>query len=544
MVRSIQSEYEGGNLAGILLVSDGIFNSGYSPDLISNFTPIYTLGLGDTVQKSDLSIIDVKHNQTAYQDNIFPVEVSIKNNGIGPARSILRIYEGNLLKSQKTIEFTPENRLVQHLFEIEANEPGKQRINIYLEPVENESTIINNQYSFYIDVVEGQQKVLIIADAPIPDVKAIRLAIEKKENFDVELYEGDQINLKSFDLVVFLQVPNSNKSINLYQDILEAEIPQLFFVGSLTNISQLKNAGLFNINQVRNQYDQVSVGLNNEFTDFTLSEEINDWIADVPPLLVPFGDIILPPNNQVVLYQKVGSIVTNKPVLYFAEESTRYGVVIGDGLWKWRLNEYYRYGETVRFDELITKTVMYLAAKPDNRQFKLYPVKDEYEVGQNIKFAAETYNELFEPVYGEQVTIRLSKGEDLNTYTFTPLDGSTEVSVGILEDGIYNYEGYTVINGVRHAASGQFTVDNPNIEASELTADFTTLKNLSLVSDGKFYTMNQMNRLINDLESLEAPSIIHTREKEVLLLNLPWILILIILLVSGEWLVRKMMGGY
>ncbi|MEN8249370.1 MAG: hypothetical protein ABFS32_10600 [Bacteroidota bacterium] len=544
MVRSVQSEYEGGNLAGILVVSDGIFNTGYSPDLISTLTPIYSLGVGDTIQKKDLSIIDVKHNQTVYQDNKFPVEVSIRNDGIGPSSSLLKIYQGNQLMDQKKINFLPETRLVQHLFQIDAEDPGKQRIRIVLAPLDDESTSANNEYNFYIDVVEGQQKILIVSDAPVPDIKAVRLAIEQNENIKVALYGEGTLNLNTYDLIILMQLPNAKKSNEVYREILSTDIPKLYFVGSLTDISRLKSDAIFNITHVRNQYDQVTVNLNKEFTGFTLVDEMDEWLSDVPPIHVPFGDISMPPNSQVVLFQKVGNIATHKPVLYFAEEGTRFGVFVGDGLWKWRLNEYYRYGETTRFDELVSKAVMYLAAKPDKRQFKLYPAKSGYEVGENIKFTAETYNELFEPLFGEQVTIQISKDEDVKSYTFTPMEGSQDVSLDILDEGIYDYKGFTTLNGVKHQVSGQFTVDNPNIEAAELTADFSSLSNLSLASGGRFYTMTQMEAMMDDLQSLDVPSVIHTRDKEILLLNLPWILALIILIVSGEWLIRKMFGGY
>jgi hypothetical protein len=240
----------------------------------------------------------------------------------------------------------------------------------------------------------------------------------------------------------------------------------------------------------------------------------------------------------------VGTVDTKRPIIYFSEGEQKHGVIIADGLWKWRMNEYKEFGETTRFDELITKTIMLLASKPDNRQFKLYPLKDSYEVGEDIIFVSETYNELFEPLFGEPVNLRITYGDDVRNYAFTPLAGSQRMSVDDLPAGLYNYTAYTTLNGKRHQVSGQFSVENPDLEAADLTADHIMLRKLALESGGKFYNSNELDNLKSDFARIEAPTIIHTQERELLLLNLYWILIALIILVSGEWLTRKMMGGY
>ena len=544
MVRTAQSEYEGSNLAGVLVVSDGIFNTGFSPDFISTFTPIYGLGIGDTIPRKDLSIIDVRHNKTVYQDNKFPVEVSIRNEGLGPASTQLKVYQNNKLIDQTKIDVSPDTRLIQHQFTISADEAGKQRISIVLSSLPGEYTDVNNRANFYIDVIEGQQKVLIIADAPSPDIKAIRLAIEKNEHFLVDVNVGEAISTLDYDLIILNQLPGRTGNRQKYQQIIEAEVPKLFIVGSATNIRQLNNDGVLNFSRSNNQSDQVTADLSPEFNSFTFVNDIEELLDDVPPVSVPFGEIDIQPVDEVLLYQRVGSVMTAKPLIYFSDAEIKQGVIIGDGFWKWRLNEYQKYSESARFDELITKIVMYLASKPDNRQFKMYPVKDNYEFGDNIQFIAETYNELFEPIFGERVSLTITSEEFSKEYSFTPLEGSREINIDNLPEGIYQYAARTNLNGQSHQVRGQFTIENPNLEAADLTADFTVLRKLANESEGQFYTGNQLDKLKSDFEQIEAPTIIHTQKKELLLLNLPWILAILILLITGEWLTRKIMGGY
>src|SRR6185436_8609107 len=77
VLRQIEAEYDGRNLASVVLVSDGIYNTGVSP-LYSVFkTPIYTVGLGDTIQKKDLILNQVHYNKVAYQGNKFPIQAEV-----------------------------------------------------------------------------------------------------------------------------------------------------------------------------------------------------------------------------------------------------------------------------------------------------------------------------------------------------------------------------------------------------------------------------------------------------------------------------------
>jgi hypothetical protein len=271
---------------------------------------------------------------------------------------------------------------------------------------------------------------------------------------------------------------------------------------------------------------------------------MNEWLADVPPMTVPFGNLVLPATAQVILNQKVGAVRTERPIMYVLEDETKTGVVLGDGFWKWRLDEYRKYGHTERFDELVTKLTKYLAAKPDNRQFKLYPIKDNFEAGEELIFIAETYNEIFEPLYGEPLSLLVKGTSNEWRYNFTPLAGSQQIVLDDLPEGLYSYNGSTFLNGKRHQVSGQFSVEKPNLETADLTADHLLLRKLSDDSGGKFYAINQLSSLDENLAQIEVPAIIHSQERELLVFSLPWILILLIALATTEWLTRKMMGGY
>ena len=543
MMRSIQNEYDGANLGSMLLVSDGIFNTGFSPDLISSYTPIYTVGLGDTIPKADLSIIDLRYSKTVYQENKFPIRLKIKNESMGSVNTTLRLYRGSRQIEVKDISFSADRSLIEEEFILEADEPGKQRYSIQLDPVAGETNQINNRAAAYIDVIDGKQKVLIVAETPNPDIRALRLAIADNEQFLVEVVVNETVPKDKYDLVIYAHAPRAGGK-RLDPASISADTPSLFIVGSTSDKSYLATNNILNFASRSGQYDQVTANLNEDFSAFNVLGDMKAWLNKVPPMTVPFGNILLPPNAQVLLYQKVGSVETSRPLIFVNEGESKSGVILGDGFWKWRLDEYRKFGETSRFDELVTKLTKYLASKPDNRQFKLYPVKDGFEEGEAIVFKSETYNEIFEPLYGEIINLKVTGSDQTFNYDFTPIEGNTQIEIDNLPEGLYGYAASTFLNGKRLNVSGQFSVAKPDLEAADLTADHRVLKRIATDSGGDFYSINEINALKNDLARLEAPAILHTQDKELLLLNLPWILMLILGLATAEWLTRKMMGSY
>lgn len=544
MLRRIINSYQGANLGALVVVSDGIFNSGFAPDALPVYTPVYTVGVGDTIPRKDLSIIEVRHNKTVYQGNRFPLEVLIRNEGMGPAVARVGVYRDGILLADKPLDITPGSRLLSERFELTADKSGKHRYEVRLQPVAGEATLVNNRTGFYIDVIEGKQKILLAADVPTPDVKALRLALEAREQFEVEVKINQSVNPNDYQLLILVQVPSRKMFSSKIKPLLNSRTARLIVAGTDTDLQALRQVGLLSINNVTGKPDKVTGVMNNNFSDFRLDHNLEELLAGSPPVYVPFGDVQLAPDDKVLLWQQVGSVPTRNPLIWFNSGEPRLGVWLGNGYWRWRLNEYARFGETTRFDELVTKTAMYLAARPDKRQFRVYPLKDQYEEGESIVFVAELYNEIYEPLYGIPVNLTIVNDSLQRQYTFTPVEGNRQFAVEDLPAGLYRFSATANIQGKQHRVSGQLAVDNPEIEETDLTADFITLRKLSAASGGAFFTADKLPELTRVLTQRQAPAIIHTREKEALLLQLPWALVALLLLATAEWLIRKSSGGY
>jgi hypothetical protein len=101
-IRSITAEYEGKNLAGIVLVSDGIYNSGTSPLYLPLRIPVYSVGIGDTTERVDLSLKNIAYNKIAYQGNRFPVRAEVLVKGLSNQPVTVSLWRGGKMLAKKT----------------------------------------------------------------------------------------------------------------------------------------------------------------------------------------------------------------------------------------------------------------------------------------------------------------------------------------------------------------------------------------------------------------------------------------------------------
>jgi len=168
-LRNVTSDYEGKNLAGIVVLTDGIYNSGASPLYTPWHVPITTIGIGDTVEHADLILKNVAYNKIAYQGNRFPVRAEVAIQNMPNQDVTVSIFHNGLLLNQQR-KNTDKKLLLQFDFLADAKDKGIQRWDVLVEPSAHETNLKNNRASIFVEVVEGRKKILVIAPSPHPDI--------------------------------------------------------------------------------------------------------------------------------------------------------------------------------------------------------------------------------------------------------------------------------------------------------------------------------------------------------------------------------------
>ncbi|MGK7392082.1 MAG: VWA domain-containing protein [Candidatus Cyclobacteriaceae bacterium M2_1C_046] len=551
----INNDYENRNLASVVLISDGIYNQGLNP-VYSNYTyPVYTLGVGDTTHYTDIGIHQLRYNKLSYQGNKIPLQVEIAYDEFEGKSITATIYHKKKKIAEKTVSAPNEEGMSTEIFLIDAKEQGMQRYDVAVSSTAEEKNTSNNYKSAFIDVVEGKKKILLIAPFPHPDIKAIEGAITVNENYELIQYipvlnkkSSSEVINQPYDLVILHQLPHRTLLNDpVYKKFSTGQTAKWWITGTAADLQIFNQQNdILQFSRVGNQMDQVTAYFNSGFNAFNLSEELKGIFNELPPVVVPFGNVELSGAARVFLYQQVGRVQTTKPL--FITQSTddlRSGVFLGDGLWRWKLYEYNKHQSHERFNELILKTVQYLSTKEDKRLFRFYPVKNEFNEGEPAVFETEVYNEIYEQVYGQsiQITLTTPDGEKRN-YQFVTSENNTRYSIRGLQPGIYKYRAQTTYNTTTMEASGEFAVNVIDIEDVRLTADYNLLRELSSKSGGDFYIIDNTDQLISQLEGQDYKDRIQSAEDYLPLINVEWIAILLLILISTEWISRKYHGAY
>ena len=553
-LRRVANRYEGKNVAGVILVSDGIYNAGLSPLYASYNFPVHTIGVGDTTVRADIALKNIAYNKIAYQGNKFPLRAEVQVKNISASGITATLLKRGKVVEKQTKKFTA-GQLLMFDFQPLADEQGIQKYDIQLETRPEEYNTKNNRSSVFVEVVEGRKKILCVAAAPHPDIKALREVITKNSNYefilhipDVNPQQASAMTPENIDLVIFHQSPDlRGKTTALFQSFMKSKSSVLLILGHQSDLRQLARHNLpVQFEAPPREYDEVTPVVNPALTNFSISAEASSAFSGFPPASVHFGKMQSRTGVSTVLFQRVGSITTDKPLLVLGEEDTKkIGVMLGEGLWRWRLNEFDRTENTIHFDEVFGKLFQFLSTTDDKRKFRSYPVRQEFSDTEPVVIESQVYNDIFEPVYGNSVEIDLTHEDGQRTkYSYVISPGNTRYQIGGLKEGVYRYRSSTVLNGKTESVRGEFAVVERQAELQNLTADFDLLRKLSENTGGTFHPASDMQALQANLSRAEATSIIHSEETYDSLINLKWVFWILVTLITAEWGLRKFYGSY
>jgi hypothetical protein len=550
LLARVHTDYENRNLAGVVLVSDGMVNQGRSPAYGEfNFT-IYPVAVGDTVPKRDLILSSLLYNKVAYSGNRFPLVAEIRNEGFGSGSANVILKENGRVIDRKALALKPDQQQQRVEFTLSAASPGKRHYEVEIQPVEGEFTALNNHRHAYIEIVKGKLKVLIAAAAPHPDIKAIKGSIETNENLEAEVYMAGVAPLKPgpYDLVILHQIPNRNKAGNEVLEMMQQKsLPALYVIGAQSDINAYNqlNTGL-RIDRRGNQSDEVMGVPNPAFRKFGFVSGADVRFASYPPVDVPFGDFNIASNAETILYQQVGKVKTNKPLLVLHNGTDRrQATMLGEGIWQWKLAEFANHDHSENFDKLVVNVVQLLSAHQNRKKLNVYPVRDEFDVSEEVAFEAELYNDVLERIYGHTITLKVTDGEENNrSFSFVNGENSSRLNTGSLPPGVYTYTATSNVDGKVHQDKGEFIVQQLQLEALNAQADHNLLYQLASKTDSRLYFPNEVEQLQADILNAGYRNVLYSSETLEDLVNLRWLFFILLGLISAEWLLRKYNGSY
>jgi hypothetical protein len=547
----IKNNYSDQNLGAVILASDGLYNEGNNPlytarDLKS---PVFTVALGDTIQQKDLLIRQVKHNQIVYTGNIFPLQIDVSAYGYRNQKSTLTVnHKGQNIFSQ-AVSITDAGFFTTIPISIEAKEAGTQHYTISLTPLPGEVSTVNNRFDVFVNIIDGKQKIALVAYAPHPDITAYKQAIEQNENYSITpvFYEKfTPSQLKDYSLVIFHQVPGPRgEGSYLVKTAVEQQVPALYIIGSqsgLSYVSAVEPSVKFGTNRSSN--NEVLPNVEPGFSLFTFGDDELEVIRKFPPLISPYGTYKVNVESEVLFTQQIGYVKTNFPLLFFSKNAGRkVGFMCGEGFWKWRMYDAGLSDQKVT-SSLAGKMVQYLASKDDRSRFRINGNK-RFDENEPIKLDAEVYNESYELINSVdvQIVIQNAQGKKFN-YSFSKTDKAYTLDAGLLPVGNYSYEASATVGNKIQKVKGQFAVVPLQVEFLQTTADHQLLNEISGETGGKLFYPAQLGELEKSLRANETiKPVLYKQEDIRSWINLKWIFFIALALLSTEWFIRKWNGS-
>lgn len=557
LLGEVYDVYSNQNLGAVIISSDGIYNEGANPvytDAKLN-APVYTLGLGDTTRRKDVLVKRVFHNKIAYLGDKFSIQVDIGAQNAAGATTPLRIarMENGQRREliNESVNIDRNDYFSTREFILDADRAGVNRYVISIGTIAGEASTINNARDIYVDVLEARQKVLILAHAPHPDLSALKQSISEGQNNEVTVayrntFDG---NVRDYDLVILHQLPNRNESSNdLLTQLKTNKIPVWFFAGDQSGLQAFNTAQqLINISGSGRNTNDVEPKLANNFSLFNINDEVRGFLPALPPVVTPFGEFSSGSNASVLLYQEIGRISTEYPLLSLGEEDgRRMAVFAATGIWKWRLFDYLDKKNHDRFNELVSQVIQYLSVKDDKRRFRVSLAKNIFDENEPIIFDAELYNDNYELINepSAQLVITDSEGRDYS-YTFNPTGRAYRLNAGILPVGNYRFSANVNTGTESLTYNGQFSVQAVQLERYELTADHDLLRLLSERYGGELLDMASFNALPQTLAARgTVKPVLYETTTTRSLINLKGIFFILLFLLSLEWFLRRYFGSY
>ena len=354
----------------VVLITDG--NQTLGNDYVFSFkenATVYPIVLGDTTTVIDLKINQINVNKYAFYKNKFPVEVLLLYNGDQNISSSFTMEKGNQLVYKQQLQFSKSKTSQTISFLLDANSIGTATYKATLTSNIKEKNTYNNSKKFAVDIIDQRSEIALVSTINHPDISALKRSIEINQQRKVTIVNPNKIkSLQNYNLLLLYQ-PNP-----AFQSIFEqnkiAQLNTFIITGTSTDfnfLNQQQNDLQFKVSDQNENY------LAYFESDFNLFGQENIGFEKLPPLEHKFGTIVPKTNTTTMLFAGINGVQLQNPLLTFAENGNkRAAYLVGENIWKWRLDTHLTSKSFDAFDLLTDKIIQFLATPSRKKEINIY----------------------------------------------------------------------------------------------------------------------------------------------------------------------------
>ena len=604
-LETIRGRYEGRDLAGIVLISDGAATGGFDEDsgdgavrdfLRSLDTRVHTVWAGRKGLK-DVAVAKVMADEFAFVRTVVRIDAVIRTTGL-PARQVpvTLSTDGQPLR-QKLVDFPAGDKDVTVTFEVTPPRVGRYVYEVSVPVAAGEAVTTNNTRSFVVRVIRDKIRVLQVAGQPGWDVRGLRQMLKSNPNVDlisffilrtqddVSLVPNDEMSLipfptrelfeqqlPSFDLIILQDFEFMPYGIGDYLENIRSYVEGGGGLAMLGGASSFTSGGYYGTPvaaalpvDLYGPFDAGPVldtgkftpqltdaGVLHPVTSLRYSAEDNQATWKALPQLEGVNLVAgAKPDATVLATHPRLKTKTGKPMPVIVAGDYGKGrslAVTTDSVWRWGFVAASRSGDNGRqYTKFWENAMRWLIQDPDLRNLHVDSDAVEYAPSQPVRVTVRLLGRDYQPLPQGAVTLVVKKGADPNR-----AEQVTTAKVTVGDDGTAVQELGGLQPGV-YRVEGHATIAGRQVDATdiflvreggtELDRPVGDPATLDAIAKATGgSSLGAIDKLPADLE-LDPPRIVRVdRRTDVELWSRPGLLFLVIGLLGLEWLLRQRSG--
>lgn len=524
----------------VILISDGNQTVGNSVEFVNYKSPVFPFIVGDTTVFEDIYISQLNVNPFTFINNQLPVELFINYTGNKSITKNLQVYHKGTKVYSEQFQFSKNQNVRTASFFLKAKTKGTQFYTATVNQLNDEQNIQNNTKNFSINVIEEKSDILILTSIVHPDLGMLKKSIEsnKQRTVTISIVTDFKGRITDYQLVILYQPTALFK--NVFAEINQKKLNYFVVTGRSTDWNFLNSVQSSFSKKLSGELENYSPIYNSNYATF-LSTDI-DFLS-FAPIEDRFGELAFSVSYQPLLFQKIGNIETDKPLLVtFENGNQKAAVLFGENSWRWRMNSFVENKTFEHFDGFLAGLIHYLVST-DSRSRLNVTVNPIYYANEIIQISASYVDENFNFDNRNKLWLTVSNEETkfIKKIPFAALNNRFVVELSTIPFGEYQY--VVSVENTDNSVSGNFKILPFEIEAQFTNANFQQLKKVANETKGFIFYNNQEKNLIDYLKKDERfKSIQKNSISKTPLIDWKWILGLIVLSLSLEWFTRKYYG--
>ncbi len=198
-LEEVQEHYEGKDLGGVIVITDGIDTGSMglrkargekldavSEDFLESLgAPVHTLATAGEEGLFDVAVSRVLHDDFAFVHNSISVDVELQAIGMEPTSVPVTLRrDGKVLQTQN-VQVHPDQTSYEVTFEFVPEQIGKEVYTVQVPEYDGEALYENNEHHFVLPVIRDRIRVLQVVGRPSWDQRFMRRLLKRNPNVEL-----------------------------------------------------------------------------------------------------------------------------------------------------------------------------------------------------------------------------------------------------------------------------------------------------------------------------------------------------------------------